>query len=102
MKDKISYGASEKTVILDDNGSTQSTLVNLYDGGKVSKPIRHRYKIKVKVHSQKDEHEAYVRFSDDLKQDPTMLEPSFEIEHTKLGKANGYYFVVKCYTKLEY
>jgi hypothetical protein len=67
-----------------------------------SKPVRHRFKIREKVTNQREEHEAYVKFSDDLKQDPTMLEPAFEIEHTKAGKDAGYYFVVKCYTKLEY
>lgn len=98
---KIPFGSTEKTKILDDEGST-STTSTTYRGGQVNPPVRTRYTIKVKVKTQQDEHEAYLLFSDELSQNKSMLDPEWKIEHTKFGDDNGCYYVVKSYTVLSY
>lgn len=95
------YGNTQTTVILDNNGSTITSEENIV-AGKINRPIRKRYELKVRVHSQQEEHEAYLKFSDDLANDKTKLDPAFRIDKTKLGNENGYYYVVNCYTQLEY
>lgn len=99
---KVSNGSHEETKILDDNGSTESSETKYFGKGHKSYPVRHRFRIRRKVANQREEQEEYATFSDDLITDKTMLDPVFEIEHTKKGDEEGYYFVIRCYTKLEY
>lgn len=100
MKD-IDFGTTKETNVLDNEGSTVTDIINIR-AGEVTLPVRKSYEIKIRVHTQKQEHTEYLKFSDDLNKDVTMLEPSFKIEHPKLGRDNGYYLVVKCFTRLEY
>ncbi len=95
------FGNTKTTTIIDKEGSTKTQEKNIV-AGEVKLPIRQRYEWKTRVHSQKEEHQAYISFSDELAKDKTMLDPSFRIEHTKLGDANGYYYTVRTYTQLEY
>lgn len=95
------FGAIKTTEFTDDNGSTVSTEVKYHSGMK-AKPVRRYYEIKHKVKDQKEEHEEYLRFSEDIKTDQAKLDPAWKIEHTKQGNEQGYYLVISCYTILEY
>lgn len=97
----MEYGTLETTHILDNNGSTVTKEVN-YVKSETNKPVRNKYRIKKRVHNQREEHEAYIEFSNDISRDKSKLDPAFQIERTKLGNDNGYYYVVLCYTQLEY
>jgi hypothetical protein len=95
---KILFGSTDTATIIDDNGSTIETEESYSNGLPVS-PMRKTYNIRVKVNNQKEEHEEYVKFSDQVCNDKTMLKPVFTIE-----RPNGrdYYYVVKSYMILEY
>lgn len=97
----MQFGTTKTTNVIDSEGSTVTTEQK-YVKGKVNDIVRKYYEVKVRVHNQKEEHEAYVAFSEAVSNDKSMLDPAFRIEHTKLGNDNGYYYVVECYTKLEY
>lgn len=97
----MQFGTQKTTKVLDNNGSTITTEEK-YVKGKPNNIVRRYYEVKVRVHNQKEEHEAYVSFSDAISKDKSMREPAFRIEHNKLGDESGYYYVVECYTKLEY
>lgn len=97
----MEYGATKTTQVLDDQGSTE-TIVENFHGGDVVKPVRKMYEVKTRVRSQKEEHAVYLDFSDEILRNKTMLDPSFRIEHTKVGNENGFYYTVKCYTVLVY
>ena len=99
---KIFFGSGEVTSILDDNGSTATASID-YKAGKPKLPIRRHYKIRERVHSQAEEQEKYLQFSDELKSNHLLLDPLWlPKERSKDGDQNGYYYVVKCYTLLEY
>jgi hypothetical protein len=95
------FGKEKTTELLDENGSTVATESN-FVSGSLTKPLRHYYEIKERVISEKEEHEAYLKFSRDIQTDKTKLDPAFKIEHTKRGDEQGYYLIAKCYTVLEY
>lgn len=97
----IKFGKIEETRVLDNNGSTIREEVNIRESIPTM-PIRKHYEIKKKVYNQEQEHSEYIQFSDDLAKDKTMLDPAFRIEHSVLGDQTGYYFVIWCYTRLEY
>lgn len=96
---KIKFGSTELTKIIDDEGSTQASQTN-YHAGIISLPVYVRYKIKVRVSNQDQENAEYKLFSDELREDRSMLEPNWSIEHTKAGDDLGYYHVIKSYTRL--
>lgn len=96
----MDFGTEEITTITDDNGSSV-TLHRNYVRGDIIRPVKHYYAEKKRVRNQKEELEVILQFSDRIKGDPTMLDPQFKYEKSKLGDANGYYNVVLCYTKLE-
>lgn len=97
----MNFGTTEATKLLDDDGSKETTTEN-YRAGQVVRPIRKRYEIKTRVHNQKDEQQAYLEFSDELARDKSKLDPVFKIERSNIGDKNGYYYVVSCYSMLEY
>ena len=97
----VSFGKTKTTQVIDDNGSTKTTERN-YMAGEVTKPSREYFEYRHKVQNEKEEHEAYLDFSLSLHNDKTMLDPAFRIERSKIGDKDGYYFVVKCYTRLVY
>lgn len=68
--------------------------------GKSIKPVRRHYEYRVKVKDKKEEMTEYLKFSDNLT--PEKLDPGFRIETTAHGNDNGYYFVIKAYTTLDY
>lgn len=97
----MEYGTIKTIVILDDNGSTETETINIHKAETI-RPVRKSYEIKHRVHNQQEEHQAYLEFSDELQRDKTMLDPCFKLEFTKIGRDNGFYYVVKCYTQLSY
>lgn len=97
----IEFGQQSTTHLVDDNGSTVETVENIRNYNPFY-PIRKQYKIRVKVADQKDEFEEYTKFSDELKKNPTMLDPCVLIERSQKGDKAGYYYFVKSYTILEY
>lgn len=99
---KIAFGSEEVTSILDENGSTATASID-YKGGKPKLPVRRHYKIRERVYSQKEEHAKYLEFSQELAANQSMLDPVWHPrERSKDGDVNGYYYVVKGYTLLEY
>jgi len=93
------YGTVKETKTTDTNGSTITTETKIHDGKTVN-PIRIHTSEREKVKNKKDELTEYLKFSDSLT--PDKLDPRFEIERTKQGEANGFYYVVKSYTVLKY
>jgi hypothetical protein len=94
------FGTERTQNTLDKEGSTVTAERNIVDF-KVVTPVRHRYEMRVKVRNSKDELTEYLKFSDSLDGGKTKLDPGFRIEYTRQGNADGYYFVVKCWTVLE-
>lgn len=93
------YGSTKETQTIDTVGSTITVERNIVDGQTI-KPIRKHYEYRERVKDKKEEMTEYLRFSSSL--DDTKLDPIFKLEHTKHGKENGYYYVVKCWTVTEY
>lgn len=90
------FGKITETKI--DGNKTEIVQKNVIKG-EVRLPVRRRYEERFRVQNQKEELELYLSFSDELDKDRSMLDPAWRIE--RIPKNNDYY-VVKCYTKLEY
>lgn len=101
MQDKPLFGTIKETQLLDDDGS-KVTTEEKYRAGQVNRPVRKYFEIKTRVRDQNEEHAAYIAFSDSIKTDKSLLDPAFRIETTSLGDDKGFYYVVSCYTQLEY
>lgn len=97
----IQFGMVSKVKSLDKEGSTKQVDDTILNGESKS-PLRVSYKMRVRVHNQTEEHQEYVKFSDEVNDNRSMLDPCFMIEHNRLGDQSGYYYVVRCYTILEY
>ena len=69
--------------------------------GEVNSPISRTVEERVKVYNREEELLEYQKFSDEVLNNPDILHPAFKIETSRTGKRDGYYFVIKCYTKLE-
>lgn len=81
-----------------DGNKTESVQKNIIEG-EVKLPVRRRYEERFRVSEQKEELELYLKFSDELDKDRSMIDPEWRIE--RIPKSSDYY-VVKCYTRLEY
>ncbi len=95
----MQYGTEEQTSILDSNGSTVDTIRN-YKRGEVVKPIRRRFNIRQKVVTREDELKAYEEFSATL--DAFKKDPEFKVDKGPLNKGEAFYYVIKCWTTVEY
>lgn len=95
----IKYGGTETTYTLDEHGSTITDVRNFH-GGNMIETCSKRYKLRVKVHNDREEQEEYAKFSKLISEDDTVIDPTFRIEKSKLTPQKGYYFVVKEYTVL--
>lgn len=102
MKDRVEFGKVETTEVIDDiTGSTVTSTISNRNFVPVL-PVKRRYHIRVRVQNNA---EAVVAYGDFLKQqdeDRSILEPSVEHEHNKIGDEHGYWYFVKCYTRLEF
>lgn len=99
------YGEEEIERIIDAEGSTITSSQSFVAGEPV-KPIKRRIKQRIRVTTEREENEHYIRWSrlvaeDSQKKVRTMLDPEFRIEHTALGDQKGYYYVVICHTRIE-
>ncbi len=88
-----------------DGNKTEIVQRNVIKG-EIKLPVRKRYEERFRVGNQKEELELYLKFSDELNKDRSMLDPAWRIEripktNERIPKTNDYY-VVKCYTRLEY
>ncbi len=90
------FGKITETKI--DGNKTEIVQKNVVKG-EVKLPLRRRYEERFRVRDQKEELELYLEFSDELKKDHSMLDPVWRVE--RIAKSTDYY-VIKCYTKLEY
>lgn len=97
----MQFGTQETTKILDDNGSTVTDKVD-YKDGVAKRPTRKLYKFRERVHTREEERKKYLEFSVELEDNSNMLDPSWNIERSAIGDKQGYYYVVKSYTLLEY
>ncbi len=98
---RFQFGKIKTTKV---NGDvTSHTETNIVDGSP-SAPVRKRYEERVRVHNAKEEQEEYLKFSDFVHAHPNidLLNPEFRIEFSKQGQQSGYYYVVKCWSCLEY
>jgi hypothetical protein len=98
---EIQFGTSEATKVLDNDGSTVTAELQYKDGIPKS-PTRNHYKLRIRVHSPEEERQKYLSFSKELEDNPNMFDPAFLIIHSKEGDKFGYYYVVKCYTLLQF
>lgn len=97
----IKYGKVETKRVIDDEGSTETVKEHINNSAS-TKPVRRAYEIKHRVTNEAEEFKEYADFSRKLREDKGMLDPAFRIEFSKLGDEKGYYYVVLCYTRLEY
>lgn len=102
MRDKVKYGSVAKTTLMDD-GISNITSTTKYRSGLPSRPTKVRYQIYKKIGpTQKDEHDAYLEFSDELAKDDKMFEPATEILTKTDGNGNKNRYFIKSYTRLEF
>lgn len=97
----IQFGSEKNTKVIDDNGSTVTNVID-YNKGIPKALSRNKYEIRTRVYTPEEEREQYLSFSYEIEKDPTMLDPAFMIERSVQGNKNGYYYVVRCYTRLQY
>lgn len=97
----MKFGEVNKTRVLDQDGSTATTQV-VYADGEPKMPQRVRYEFRSRVKNEKEEHQEYLDFSNEVAFNLNMLDPVFKLERTKRTMQNGYYYIVKCHTTLEY
>lgn len=94
------FGKETETIQLTDD-STVSIERN-YVNGSVNKPIRKYYEHRVRVSNKKDEMTEIIKFSDSIEEDARKIDPFLRWEYPKNDKHAGYYFLIKCYTVLDY
>lgn len=97
----IKFGEVNKTRVIDGEGSTATTQV-IYKDGEPNMPQRVRYEFRSRVKNEKEEQQEYLDFSNEIAFDLKRLDPVFKIERTRRTLDSGYYYVVKCWTTLEY
>lgn len=98
---KIQFGKISTTRV--EGNLTSHVETNMVDGTAVA-PKRVRYEERVRVKNAREEQEEYLRFSDFIHRHPhsNLLTPEFRIEYSRSGQKDGYYYVVKCWSCLEY
>lgn len=99
MNVKIPFGSTERTEIIDDNGSTRTAITN-YKDGKPQMPTRLRYSIRHRT--DKTDIETIAKIAKDLVDDFSKLDAELKIERSKSGELEGTFDLVECYTVLSY
>lgn len=97
----MKFGTEEVTKIIDEQGSTETASIN-YREGIPNTPMRRRYMFRERVYTREEEEQMYKDFSKELANKPERMDAAFLIEKTIEGGKGGFYYVVKCYTLLEY
>lgn len=90
----VDYGKIFETRV---KGNKSCTTESKFCEGEEIFPRRERVEERIFVKNQKEEHEEYLKFSDELARDKGMLDPVWRIEHR--NRKDGYY-VIKCYSRL--
>lgn len=85
---------------IDKNGNLNEIEENIVEG-IVNSPISKTIEERVKVHNIAEEVAEYRKFSLFIKDNADIINPAFKITSSRNGRREGYYYVVKCYTKLE-
>ena len=93
----INFGRIMESRMEDMKGDKIRTTERNYREGKEVFPVRERIEERIFVKNQTEEHEEYLKFSDELRRDKTMLDPVWRIEHR--NREDGYYDI-KCYSRL--
>lgn len=102
LKRVPTFGSVETTKIIDDNGSTITKTTD-YKNGMPKSPVRVTFRFRERVYSDQEALKKHLAFSEELAATPSMLDPVWlPKERSKDGDANGYYYVVKGYTLLDY
>lgn len=99
---QIQFGNHKHTEVTDDEGSTVTTDTDFTDSAPKSRLVRDEYKIRKRVYTTQDEREEYLAFSYEIEKDPSMFDTAFMIERSAAGNKNGYYYVVRCFSRLKY
>ncbi len=95
---EIKYGSQERTRVIDEHGSTTSRLTK-YHAGVQAGPTSVR--LKIRHPAAELTIEELGKMAHDLLNDPMKLNGTLELDRTtRDGKM--YYYVVECYTVLEY
>lgn len=95
----IKFGSSDKTEIIDAEGSTKTTTTN-FRAKTVLKPIRYRYEIRHRT--DKTDIESISRIAKALVDDFSKLDAEIRVERTKQGELEGTFNLIECYTVLSY
>lgn len=93
---ELEYGKIT-TKSFDRDGNYNEVEENIV-AGQVNLPVSRTVEERVKVCSQAEEFAEYKKFSDWVHTNPDIVRPSFKLDESSIGKRNGYYFVIKCYT----
>lgn len=101
-KDNVQFGKVETTEVIDDQTNSTVTTTITNRNFVATLPIRRRYHMRIRVQNEAEAVAAYADFLKQLGTDRSMLEPTVEHEHNKMGDEHGYWYFVKCYTRLEY
>ena len=98
---RIQFGKIKTTKV--EGSLTSHIEANMVEGVAVT-PKRVRYEERIRVRNAKEEQEEFLRFSDFVHSSPNadLLSPEFRIEYSKQGQKEGYYYIVKCWSCLEY
>ena len=88
------------TKSFDKNGNYNELEQNYVDG-EINSPISRTIEERVKIYTLEEELEEYRKFSEFIHSNSDIVRPSFKLDTSRAGKQEGYYFVIKCYTKLE-
>lgn len=97
----MQFGKVKRTKIDDKTGNLQETETNFVDG-QVNFPVRESTEERVRVSSHEEAMTVVAAFIREVLDDRSMLDPIVRFEFSKTGDKQGYFYVVKCSTKLVY
>ena len=86
---------------IDADGNANEIKLGIVDS-MIIYPISRSVEERVKVHNADEELAEYQKFSAIVHGDPEITKPEFRIITTRVGDKEGYYYIEKCYTKLEH
>lgn len=90
------FGKVTESQVTDDNGSTVSIETN-YQNGAVRLPRYRHVEDRIRVTSVQEEMTHYLRHCEEK---IGKLKSNFYTEETPLGREQGWYYVVKCWTEV--
>ena len=94
------FGRDEVTRVIDQKGSTETTVTN-YHQGEAVKPVRHKYEIRERI----VDIDLSIQLAADFIEEATSTETKKKDMSIKIDNPSGKhgeFDLVKCYTILEY